>query len=364
MSKNVINNTDDLDLCFARFKSKLLTLHLQLAEESKRSGEFETTYKNESGKEIKVVRSPDGKFASKGGGGSTSSDSGSKGSEEKENVTTGNAATEMMKNLLNGDAGKQLKQGIISAIDKASKNSTVKNVAGRVGDAIAEANLKTGVQQAKFSEILGNGSDAAIGNAEKYIKNQLDDIAKGASDSEMWQRIGKTLVGALVAGACVGAGLAAAGASAPIVAGGVVGAYTTTLAYSALQENSRISKRNADNFKNRFAIAAKKDADAKFAAMIKRLDDEAAQKKLLEDIKTVAEVKRAESKPSKPGEKPKPIFESTKDLDARVKDLEKRTEAANKAMEEFNKLDITKLKRGEKHTLYDDGNRKYSVTVR
>lgn len=317
------------DLLFFKMQAQMVELNLQLAEveeKPKRFGDFETTYKNENGKEIIVKRSPDGKFASKGGGGGAVSDSGSKESEQKENIATGNAATQMMKNLLNGDTGKQLKQSIVSAIDKASKNSAVKNVAGKVGDAIAEVNLKTGVQQAKFSEILGNGSDA-IGNAEKYIKNQLEDIAKGASESETWQHIGKTLVGALVAGACVGVGLAATGASAPVIAGGVVGAYTTTLVYSALQDNARISKRNADNFKNRFAIAAKKDADAKFEAMVKRLNDEAAQRKLLEDIKTVAEVKRAEADKSA-----KPIFDSAKDLDTRVKDLEKRADAANKVM--------------------------------
>ena len=46
---------------------------LSLSDEGpKRSGDFETTYKTESGKEIKVVRSPDGKFANKNSSASSS----------------------------------------------------------------------------------------------------------------------------------------------------------------------------------------------------------------------------------------------------------------------------------------------------
>jgi hypothetical protein len=354
-------NTTIDDFHIFQIQSSLLALHLQLAEDSaKRSGDFKTTYKNESGKEIEVSRSPDGKFASKGGGSGAVRTSESKKQEtpEEDKPAPGSGA-EMMKNLLNGDIGKQLKQSIISAIDK---NSTVKNVGAKIGEAINEANIKIGVQQAQFSEILGNGSDV-IGNAQKYIKSQFDDIARGASDSETCQNIGKTLVAGIVAGACAGAIIAATGGTAGAITTAAVSAYGITLVLGAVQDSVRIGKRNAYNFEHRFEIAAKKDADAKFAAMIKKFDDERAQKQLFEDIKTVAEVKRAEVKPSKPGEKPKPIFESTKDLDARVKDLEKRAEAANKAMEEFDKLDVNKLKRGEKHTLYDDGNRKYSVTA-
>jgi hypothetical protein len=49
----------------------LLGITLALAGEApKRSGDFETTYKSESGKEVAVKRSPDGKFANKNGGAS------------------------------------------------------------------------------------------------------------------------------------------------------------------------------------------------------------------------------------------------------------------------------------------------------
>lgn len=63
-------------------------------------------------------------------------------------------------------------------------------------------------------------------------------------------------------------------------------------------DSVRISKRNAYNFDHRFEIAAKKDYDAKFAAMIKESTERIDKAKLLEDIKTVAAVKREESNPA------------------------------------------------------------------
>lgn len=57
----------DLDRHYVQFQLQLLHLDLQLAEAEenpKRSGDFESTYKTKSGKEVSVNRSPDGKFAS------------------------------------------------------------------------------------------------------------------------------------------------------------------------------------------------------------------------------------------------------------------------------------------------------------
>lgn len=55
-----------LEDCYIQAQLGFLGITLALAGEvPKRSGDFETTYKNESGKEIVVKRSPDGKFANK-----------------------------------------------------------------------------------------------------------------------------------------------------------------------------------------------------------------------------------------------------------------------------------------------------------
>jgi hypothetical protein len=251
------------------------------------SGEFETTYKTASGAEVTVKRSADGKFASKGGG-STSSDSRSKSTGEKESDSA-----QGIKNLLNGKLGKQLKEGIINSI---SNNNTFKDIAANIGIKLSEIDLKTGVQQAQFSEIVGKTNDT-IGNAQKYIKSKLGEIKKGASDSETCKRIGETLVAGMVAGAGAGLIVAATGGTAGAITTAVVAGYATTLVVSAVQDSVRISKRNAYNFEHRFEIAAKKDRDEKFAAMLKKFDDERAQKALLKDVATIAAVKREQSNP-------------------------------------------------------------------
>ena len=301
-------NTKQFNFQYFQIQSDFLALHLQLAEDKpKRSGDFESTYKSESGANVTVKRSPDGKFASKSGGADTSSES-----KEQENTPNKNGA-EMVKALLNGKLGDQLKASIVSAIDK---NSAIKEVGAKIGNAINEANIKTGVQQAQFSEILGNGSDA-IGNAQKYIKSKLDDIARGASDSETCQNIGKTLVAGLVAGACAGGIIAVAGGTAGAITTAAVSAYGITLIIGAVQDSVRIGKRNAYNFEHRFEIAAKKDADAKFEAMIKKFEDERTQKALLDDIKTVTEAKLFQA--GKPVNKS--VFNDPTNLDTRLKAL-------------------------------------------
>jgi hypothetical protein len=66
---NTQNNMNNL-YAF-QLRSSLLALRLQLAESDekpKRSGDFESTYKNAAGNEVTIKRSPDGKFANKGGG--------------------------------------------------------------------------------------------------------------------------------------------------------------------------------------------------------------------------------------------------------------------------------------------------------
>ncbi len=58
--------------CYIRTQLNFLEIMLALASEApKRSGDFETTYKTENGKEVVVKRSPDGKFANKNGGASS-----------------------------------------------------------------------------------------------------------------------------------------------------------------------------------------------------------------------------------------------------------------------------------------------------
>lgn len=193
MNKNMIDNTDDLDFCYTRLKSKFLALHLQLAEEAKRSSEFKTTYKSESGKEIEVTRSPDGKFASKSGGGSTSSDSGSKESEGKEPRSTDTAKT--AKAVFSGETGDQVKDSLVGTA--------------------TDPDVKVGIRKAKFSEILGGLKDV-MSNASDYIDKKIEESRRETLKQPLGVILGEVLVGSFVLASLAGTAAVAAGASAPV----------------------------------------------------------------------------------------------------------------------------------------------------
>lgn len=195
MRKNVIDNTDDLDLCYSRLKSEFLALHLQLAEESKGSSEFKTTYKNESGKEIEVTRSPDGKFASKGGGGGAAS-SELKESEGKESKNTN--TTKIAKDVFSGETGDRVKDNLVATA--------------------TDPDIKIGIRKAKFSEILGGLQDA-MSNASDYIDKKIEESRNKTLKQPLGVILGEVLVGSFVLASLAGAAAVVAGAIAPVRVG-------------------------------------------------------------------------------------------------------------------------------------------------
>jgi len=186
----IIEDPCAIDLHYARVQSGFLSLHLQLA------GEFETTYKTESGKEIEVTRSADGKFASKGGGGSSSSDSESKDKTGQAAKTVNTA--KLAKDLLSGEKGTQVKDALVATA--------------------SDPDVKTGIRKASFAEILGGAGDA-ISNTADYITKKLKQAKTAASKQSMGAIVGEVFVGCAVMASIAGTTAVVAGASAPIALG-------------------------------------------------------------------------------------------------------------------------------------------------
>lgn len=119
--------------CYIRTQLNFLEIMLALASEApKRSGDFETTYKTESGKEIVVKRSPDGKFASK------------------------NNATASQESVATASVGKNFGKAVGGFADEIAKMPT------KVQDA---------VRKAMFDSELSRAIDKG---AEKFIKSAYD----------------------------------------------------------------------------------------------------------------------------------------------------------------------------------------------
>ncbi|MEG3878845.1 hypothetical protein QT972_15810 [Microcoleus sp. herbarium7] len=273
----ITENTIDSFHTF-QFQSDLLLLHLQLAEgddKPKRSGNFESTYKNAAGNEVTITRTPDGKFGSKGGSGSgtssaaasTASTATKSGEQPEANKSGGSNTSQIAKDLLSGKLGDQLKESI--------------------GAGIADARIKAGVQRANFSEILGKGGDA-IGNAEKYISEKFKECVKAVSESELCKYIGEILVASTI-----GTGVAfsiALATGAQITLGTIL--VASLIGNGIVDNQKRISERlkkiqplaSADAMKNSFdkVVAGGKEKT----------------QRLLEDIKTVVRAKREAAKPS------------------------------------------------------------------
>lgn len=147
-TQNYINN-----LYAFQIQSNLLALHLQLAEgdeKPKRSGDFESTYKNAAGNEVTIKRSPNGKFASKGGGGSSPS---SEATVDQKQVPESDDSAKLAKNILNEKTGNQVKDSLVATT--------------------SDLEIKSGIRKASFSEILDGAGDA-MSNASDYIGKKTE----------------------------------------------------------------------------------------------------------------------------------------------------------------------------------------------
>lgn len=124
-----------LEDCYIQTQLDFLEITLALAGEiPKRSGDFETTYKNESGKEIVVKRSPDGKFANKNA---------SAGAVPESTAST-------------SSVGKSFAKSISDVADKLAK------LPAKVQDAVRKAMFDS-----EFSRVIDK-------EAEKLIKSAYD----------------------------------------------------------------------------------------------------------------------------------------------------------------------------------------------
>lgn len=253
-------------------------LRLQLAEgddKPKRSGAFESTYKNAAGNEVTITRTSDGKFGSKGGSGSgtssattsTSSTAATKsGAQPEVSKSSGSNVSQIAKDLLSGKLGDQLKESI--------------------GAGIADARIKAGVQRANFSEILGKGGDA-IGNAEKYISEKFKECVKAASESELCKYIGEILVASTIS---TGVAFSIALATGTQITLGTM-LVACFIGNGIVDNQKRISER----LKKIQPLAS---ADAIKTSFQKVTSEKEKTQSLLEDIKTVVAVKREQANPA------------------------------------------------------------------
>ncbi len=254
-------------------QSNLLVLHLQLAEEKpKRSGDFESSYKNESGKEITVKRSPDGKFASKGGG-STSSDSISKNPSQDEDASNG-SIVQIAKTVLSGKLGEQLKDSIINGIK--------------------DANIKAGIQKAKISEILGD-TDNPINGASGYISKKMDQAVKATGKQPLGVILGEIFVGGYVLATLGIATALAAGATVPVATGVAMAAtiVTTLAGNAAVQE--RVKNTNKEKLEKRQKLVDEVLMTEAGQILMKQQE---ASRKMFADITTVVEARREQARPA------------------------------------------------------------------
>jgi len=250
-----------IDRCHPKVQSGFLELHLQLAE-------FETTYKNESGKEITVTRSPDGKFASEGGG-SSSSDAASK---DKEPAPKTSNTAKLAKDLLSGEKGDQVKDALVATA--------------------TDPDVKTGIIKASFAEILGNAGDA-MSNATDYIGKKMTEAKTAASKQPLGVILGEVIVGSAVLAAVAAAGAIAAGASAPVATGVFVATNFLSLIAGNSISSKKIKRQHAEKLQKFQTPMSYKEMDA---ALEKFKKDKAAQEKLHKGAKkalTIEDIERA-----------------------------------------------------------------------
>jgi len=252
--------------------------HLQLAEDEakpKQSGNFETTTKTEGGKEIKVTRSPDGKFASKSGGGSASS--------ESKSSTKGGAEPPVSA----ADSSKAIREGLTKVADdlKAGLAKLVDDV----------PDVRAGVQKAIMADIVGKTGDA-LTNARQYIENKLNEAVAATTKQSRGIANGETLFAGLAVAAVAGAATMALGASVPITAGVAVGFGVATLQMGSQILGDAAKKRTKEELKKfQESTPWVKGTNPKLQQMVKRLTEENTKesKQLLADIKTSVDAERA-----------------------------------------------------------------------
>lgn len=163
------------DVLFFRIQAQMFELNLQLSESEEKSrgvGISKTTHKNESGKEIVVNRSPDGKFASKSG------------------------------NLTSQNFEKSLPPEIKSAADNAIREELKKIDAETKTRLFANAtnspSIAEGIKNTSIKRITKGNKDA-FSNAFNFMRSQMDLAVKIVSGHEKELAIGAAAVACVAA---------------------------------------------------------------------------------------------------------------------------------------------------------------------
>lgn len=191
---------DNFNHHFFKLQSQLLVLNLQLAEaeeKPKRAGDFETTYKNAAGNEITIKRSPDGKFANKNGGATTTATKPDNTPPLDPQVARENGRA--VREILTGKVGDDIKKDLAAdfehrpiikeAIEKVDFAEVTK------GDADALTNINNFMQR-KFKEAV---------DASSMLGRELAAAAVAvAGYTARWLAFGLALRGTLLVPASVG----------------------------------------------------------------------------------------------------------------------------------------------------------------
>jgi len=189
----------------------MVGLNLQLAEveeKPKRSGDFETAYKKENGKEIVVKRSPDGKFTNKNGN-STTSITNNQDTDEKSQKTS-------TPPLIEPEADKAIRQ-VLTGIGNATLQKSL------INDASQPPGVIEGIKNTKIEAVIKGSSDA-FSNAVAFMRSKIDEAATVVSENKKEIAIGAAVVAFAVAFA-----VASAGATAVLNAVAIRAGLTTVL---------------------------------------------------------------------------------------------------------------------------------------
>lgn len=153
---------DSLDRHFFKFQSQLLTIDLQLAEieeKPKRSGDFESTYKTESGKEVVVKRSPDGKFANKNGGATTTATKPDNTPPLDPQVARENGRA--VREILTGKIGDDIKKDLAADFEHRPI-------------------IKEAIEKVDFAEVTKGDADA-LTNVSKFMSEKFEQALNASS---------------------------------------------------------------------------------------------------------------------------------------------------------------------------------------
>ncbi len=153
----------------------LLSIELVLAagDTPKRSGDFESTYKTATGTEITVKRSPDGKFASKGGG-STSS-------------TLSQIAPE---------TNKAIQKVLLGIGDQTLQNSLI--IENTQSPSVTE-----GIKSTKIQDVIKGDKDP-FSNAADFLQAKIAEAATAISENKKEIAIGAGVVALKIAATALG----------------------------------------------------------------------------------------------------------------------------------------------------------------